>query len=85
MGLKPGPAVHPSRVSSPTHPPLLGAQCLHRAYLSHDARAAAAFRTRYQDGYLSRLHDPNVAVSSHVGVTAGGGEGGKEAGGTLLC
>ncbi|KAG2492086.1 hypothetical protein HYH03_009582 [Edaphochlamys debaryana] len=33
-----------------------------RAYLATDARAAAAFRTRYADAYLARLHDPNVAV-----------------------
>ncbi|KAG2446099.1 hypothetical protein HXX76_000699 [Chlamydomonas incerta] len=42
-----------------------------RAYLSHDARAAAAFRTKYQDGYLSRLHDPNVAVRRGYSLALG--------------
>ncbi|EFJ45543.1 hypothetical protein VOLCADRAFT_94333 [Volvox carteri f. nagariensis] len=42
-----------------------------RAYLAGDPRAAAAFRTRYQDAYLTRLHDPNVAVRRGYSLALG--------------
>ncbi|GIM10820.1 hypothetical protein Vretimale_14435, partial [Volvox reticuliferus] len=42
-----------------------------KAYLVNDPRAAAAFRTRYLDAYLTRLHDANVAVRRGYSLALG--------------
>ncbi|GIL68790.1 hypothetical protein Vafri_22026 [Volvox africanus] len=42
-----------------------------KAYLINDPRAAAAFRTRYLDAYLTRLHDANVAVRRGYSLALG--------------
>ncbi|GLI66672.1 hypothetical protein VaNZ11_010602, partial [Volvox africanus] len=42
-----------------------------KAYLINDPRAAATFRTRYLDAYLTRLHDANVAVRRGYSLALG--------------
>ncbi|GLC39358.1 hypothetical protein PLESTM_000887300 [Pleodorina starrii] len=44
-----------------------------RSYLASDPRAtaAASFRSRYLDSYLTRLHDPNVAVRRGYSLALG--------------